>query len=361
MQQCETKRGTMRLSLVFHNLSSTVQISLRRGRRCSGKPTMGNNTDSGEVEYFCPDISDFTTISGAFFILIFIFSVTGNILLLCVLVLYEKLKNVTNLFVLNLAFSDIIFTVTLPFWAVQSLHHWVFGDFACKFMTAAYFVGSYSSVILLTAMTVDRFITVVLHIWPSKPVRRQMCAMAACAAAWTISIAASISDAIKVKETNSHKGYVCDSPFDDSDVKLGYYLQVSLLFFLPFVIIVFCYSAILKTVFQASNRKRHRTVIVVLCIVTAFFICWGPYNILLFIESIYKPKGCNALERFEIAFSICRILAFSHCCMNPLLYMLSQKLRRHLLQLLHCDCPQRKSRERSTGQSTFELKNLFNL
>uniref|UniRef100_A0A8C4DM43 G-protein coupled receptors family 1 profile domain-containing protein n=1 Tax=Dicentrarchus labrax TaxID=13489 RepID=A0A8C4DM43_DICLA len=292
--------------------------------------------DSGFGEHDC-GLFDFQTFSGVFYILLFIISVTVNIILLCVLIAYENLTNVTNLFVVNLACSDLVFTVTLPFYAADQLHHWVFGDFACKFMTATYFVGTYSSVILLTAMTVDRFITVVLHNWPSNHGRRQRCAMGTCAAAWVISIAAAISDAIKVKvETNQGlNGFFCVGPSNSSVVNVGYYLQVSLLFFLPFAIIVFCYSAILKTVLQASNRKRQRTVVVVLCIVTAFLICWGPYNILLFIATFYIPIGCYLTNRFETAYNICRILAYSHCCMNPLLYMLSQKLRRHLLKLLH--------------------------
>lgn len=313
---------------------------------------------SHDVVYHCDEMFDFETISGAFFILIFVFSITGNILLMCVLLVYVNLKNVTNLFILNLVCSDLVFTVTLPFWAVYHLHHWVFGDFACKFITALYIAGLYSSIILLTAMTVDRFITVVLH-WPSNPVRRQRCAQASCAAAWVISAAASVNDALKVKvETHMNNLFTCEDTSDGSDVNLGYYLQVSLLFFLPFAIIVFCYSAILKTVLQASNRKRHQTVMVVLCIVTAFFICWGPYNILLFIQSLYKPIGCYASERLYIAYSVCRILAFSHCCMNPVLYMLSQKLRGHVLHILRCESARRKKRERGIGQSTSVNQNV---
>ncbi|XP_071347578.1 chemokine XC receptor 1-like [Trachinotus anak] len=315
--------------------------------------TMSSTTD--DVEYLCDEIFDFTTISGAFFILVFIFSIAGNSLLLCVLVVYENLKNVTNLFVVNLACSDLVFTITLPFWATHLLHHWIFGDFCCKFMTAAYYVGLYSSIILLTAMTVDRFITVVLYNWPSNRVKRKRFAVGACVAAWVISIAASLSDAVNVKvETHWNDLIACESPSSDN---VGYYLQVSLLFFFPLVIIVFCYSAILKTVLKSSNRKRHRTVVVVLCIVAAFFICWGPYNILLLIKPLYKPDGCDATERLYIVYHICQILAFSHCCMNPLLYMLSQKLRKHLLHLLSCEKECRKNRERGTGQSSSVFQN----
>ncbi|KAL3988652.1 aconitate hydratase [Sarotherodon galilaeus] len=302
---------------------------------------------SGDAEYICD--TNVPTITGPLFILIFILSITCNSLLLCVLFIYENLKNVTNIFILNLACSDLIFTITLPFWAVDHLHHWVFGDFVCKVITAGFDVGLYSSVILLTAMTVDRFTTVVLHNWPISHARVKRCAIGACIAAWVISISASMSDAMKVKVENFYGFNYC---YDESENNLGRYLQVSLLFFLPFTIIIFCYSAILMKVLQGLNRKKFRTVAVLLCIVAAFFICWGPYHIVLLIKSLNTNKDCKVLKRLEVAYHICEMLAYSHCCMNPLLYMLSQKLRKHLLNLLRCEKVNRKKRERSTSLNT---------
>ncbi|KAF3698815.1 Chemokine XC receptor 1 G-protein coupled receptor 5 Lymphotactin receptor XC chemokine receptor 1 [Channa argus] len=314
--------------------------------------TMAYEDDS--MVYLCDRTFDFYTISSVFFILIFIFSVTGNCLILCVLVIYENLKNVTNIFILNVACSDLIFALTLPFWAVYYLHHWVFGDFTCKFMTAAHFIGLYSSVILLTAMTVDRFTTVVLQNWPNNRLKRQRCAKGACAAAWIISIAASLSNAISVKvETFQDNFTTCEASSEGSVVKLGNFLQVSLLFFLPLAIIVFCYSAIVKTVLQSSNRKWHRTLVVVFCIVAAFFICWGPYNMMILFSS-FEPDECKAAERWEIAFRICELLAFSHCCLNPLLYLLSQKLRKHLAQFLHGKNMWRNIREKGNANGSFQ-------
>ncbi|XP_026006801.1 chemokine XC receptor 1-like [Astatotilapia calliptera] len=299
---------------------------------------------SGLVEYMCD--TNVPTITGPLFILIFILSIIGNSLLLCVVFIYENLKSITNIFILNLACSDLIFTITLPFWAVDHLHNWVFGDFVCKVITAGFAVGLYSSVILLTAMTVDRFITVVLHNWPISHGRVKKCAIGTCIAAWVISILASLSDAMKVKvESWEGKNYC----YDESEDTLGQYLQVSLLFFLPFAIIIFCYSAILKTVLQGLNRRKFRTVAVLLCIVAAFFICWGPYHIMLLIKSLNTNNDCKVLKRLAVAYHICEMLAYSHCCMNPLLYMLSQKLRKHLLSLLRCEKVNRKKRERSTS------------
>ncbi|XP_039458598.1 chemokine XC receptor 1-like isoform X1 [Oreochromis aureus] len=306
---------------------------------------MTTNDGVSDPTHICED--NVPIFTGTFFILIFILSVIGNSLLLCVLFIYEDLKSITNIFILNLACSDLIFTITLPFWAVGHLHHWIFGDFVCKFVTATFFVGLYSSVILLTAMTVARFIRVVLPTWKSNRARRKKCAIGACVAAWVISISASLSDAVKVQVEHWYGKDYC---YYKSDENLGRYLQVSLLFFLPFAIIIFCYSAILKTVLQGLNRNKQKTVAVLLCIVAAFFICWGPYHIMLLIKSLDKSKDCKVLKRLAVAYHICEMLAYFHCCMNPLLYMLSQKMRTHLLNLMHCENVRRKNRERDTRQ-----------
>ncbi|XP_033960761.1 C-C chemokine receptor type 8-like [Pseudochaenichthys georgianus] len=232
----------------------------------------------------------------------------------------------------------------------QSLFRdWVIGHVACTFVTVTQIVGLYSSVILLTAMTVDRFITVVLHNMPRNKVRRQRFAALICAAAWIISISVSIYFANKVTVEDWGGRSMCLNLM--SYVDFDFKPLVSLLFFFLLSIIVFCYSAILKKVLQASNRRKHRTVVVVLCIVAAFIICWVPYTIMSIIQSLNVPENCNAFKR-EIALSICQILAYFHCCMNPILYMLSEKWRKHLLDLFSCKKVRRvRDGKRTTGSS----------
>lgn len=316
----------------------------------------GEDADLYYVEMLSCEKPAVDTISGAIYISIFVFSLVGNVLVLGVLLFGEKLKNVTSVFVLNLACSDLVFTLTLPFWAYYQLHDWVFGDYACKFMTAAYIIGVYSSVILLTAITVDRFVTVVLQ-WPNNPAKRKRFAAVSCAAAWIISAAASVNDSVKVKvETWSNQSF-CQDSSQDSEVNLGYYLQVLLLFFLPLAIIMFCYCVIIRTILRASNRRIHRPVVMILCIVAVFFICWGPYNIILIIKPFYQPENCNAIQRLYNAYSVCRIIAYSHCCLNPLLYMIPHTFRRHVWKVVCCRNSKKKERDVAVGQSTTTFHN----
>lgn len=289
-----------------------------------------DNYSSYDEALFC-DISNFETITGAIYIFIFVVSITGNFLVLGVILFSKKLRNLTGLYVLNLACSDLVFTLTLPFYAYYQIHHWVFGEYACKLVTAAYFIGVDSSVILLTAITVDRFITVVLH-WPQDPARRKRFVVTSCAAAWIISAAGSVYDAMKVKVETKWNLTSCEDLSVDSEVNAGYYLHVSLLFFLPFTIIVVCYSLILKTVLRAYNR-RTQTVVMILSIVAFFFICWGPYNILLLTKIFYEPHDCYSEEKMYVAYSIFRVIAYSHCCVNPLLYIIPRTVRKQILNI----------------------------
>lgn len=284
--------------------------------------------------YFCDeDIFDFAAFNGAVFIMVFILSFTGNIFIACTILLHKTHNTVTNLFVLNVVFSDLVFALTLPFWSVFSLHHWVFGEMMCKLVTVFYITGQYSSVLLLTAMTVDRFQTIVLQ-WPKNRDRRMRYGHASCAAAWLIGIGASMGDAINAKVTDYDGHWLCEDSSESDTITLGYYLQASLLFFLPLAIIVFCYVAILKKVLHASNRKQQRTVVMVLCIVVAFFICWAPYSVFLLVVPSVEVDGCSSRQRLLVAEFICRLLAFCHCCVNPVLYMSSQKLRKPVLDIL---------------------------
>lgn len=284
--------------------------------------------------YFCDDEGlDFAAVDGALFAVIFILSFAGNVFIACALLLQKTRNTVTNLFVLNVVFADLAFALTLPFWSVYYLHHWVFGTTMCKLVFVLYITGQYSSIILLTAMTVDRFQTIVLQ-WPKNCGRRLRCAQAACVAAWLIGVGASVGDARNAEVITYEDHWLCEDSSDSGTITVGFYLQVSLLFFLPFAVIAFCYSAILKTVLRASNRKKQRTVVMVLCIVVAFFVCWAPYSVLLLVSASVKEYDCSVKQRLSMATSVCRLLAFCHCCVNPVLYMSSQKLQKILWDFL---------------------------
>ncbi|XP_051985302.1 chemokine XC receptor 1-like [Xyrauchen texanus] len=281
------------------------------------------------------EVDDYQKTTAVSYAIIVCLSTLGNGLLICALTCYEDLKRATNLFMFCLSLFDLLFTLTLPFWCVELLHNWVFGTIACKIITGAYFVGIYGSLILLTFMTLDRFIVVVVRSnWLTRR-RRLICSQVACAGAWIISLVACLRDSMASKAELDHiDTYLCKSTHTEDD-NMGHYIQLILLFLIPFAVIVFCYTKILLTLMSTSTRKKYRTVILVLCIVTAFFVCWGPYHVVIVLMSVYTFDAC---EHYQLhgAFVVCRILAFSHCCVNPALYLFRGKFRMLVSRLLFC-------------------------
>ncbi|XP_054900195.1 C-C chemokine receptor type 8-like [Poeciliopsis prolifica] len=113
----------------------------------------GNNVcEKSEVKFG----ADFSVL----FSIVISLSLIGNILVLVILALYENLKSLTNIFILNLAISDLVFTSGLPFWVISHVWGLVFPDIVYKFLTFVLFIGFYSNIFFLTIMSgVYRYLT----------------------------------------------------------------------------------------------------------------------------------------------------------------------------------------------------------
>ncbi|XP_067851822.1 chemokine XC receptor 1-like [Heptranchias perlo] len=305
-----------------------------------------------------------TTFTAVLYSLVFIFSLVGNTLVLWILVSYEKLKSIADIFILNLAISDLLFAFSLPFWAVDHTHGWIFGNAMCKIMSSMFFVGYYSGIMLLTLMTADRYFAVVHALFAVRT--RKICyAVAASFVVWGISISATVpelifSGIIDYGERSISCGSIYPSESGHIWRLLGCYQQNLLFFLIPFAVIVFCYYRILNTVIRCKARRKLKTVKVIFCIVVVFFVCWAPYNVVIFLLSLSELQvpafsTCEVDKHLLYAFYICRNLAYFHCCLNPFFYaFVGTKFRKHLIQGVSKCLPWMKIRK----QQKYRLRSL---
>ncbi|KAG5841642.1 hypothetical protein ANANG_G00168790, partial [Anguilla anguilla] len=135
------------------------------------------------------------TFSGVLYTLIFILSLVGNSFLLWALLVREDLRKTTTLFLLQLAVSDLLLTLTLPFWAVYHLHHWVFGMPGCHLLVFLFFLGFYGYMAFLAAVTVDRYLAVV-HAVRMLRLPSRLCVALSSASLWLVCVIASIPEAV---------------------------------------------------------------------------------------------------------------------------------------------------------------------
>lgn len=297
-------------------------------------------TSTINYEYLTSDLCDPTGVNDfssqvlpPLYYMIFIVSVVGNGVVLFIMYKFEKLNTVTNIFLINLVVSNVVFTFTLPFQAVYHSSEWIFGEALCKLVNSAYYLGFYSSILFLTLMTFDRYLAVVHCVVSSK--RRRSCyAVLLSAVVWCISLVASLEPFFHftVEEYQIY-GTSCEDSSEGQWKVFGLYKQVVFFFLFPLAVFVYCYARIIVTVISTRIVGKHRTVRLVFVIVLMFFACWSPYNIILLINENKDSKACD--DSLDYALRITSNIARLYFCINPVFYtFLGKKFQNHVRRLL---------------------------
>ncbi|CAG11634.1 unnamed protein product, partial [Tetraodon nigroviridis] len=278
-----------------------------------------------------------------FYYINFLLSYLGNGLVLFIICKYEKLDTVTNIFLLNLVISNILFASSLPFLAIYHQSEWIFGNVLCKTVSSAYFIGFYSSILFLTLMTFDRYLAVV-HAIAAAKCRKRVYAIIATVAVWCISILASMKELVlrNVWESPSN-GLVCkESGYMESTMKVwrlvSYYQQFFGFFLIPLFTLMYCYITITIRILSTRMREKCRTIKLIFIIIFTFFICWTPYNVVIFLQAIQDSRGDeeeSCSETLDYALYISQNIAYTYCCISPVFYtFVGKKFQSHFRRLV---------------------------
>lgn len=86
-----------------------------------------------------------------FYSVVFIISACGNSLVLYVICQKKQKFNSTSIYLVNLALSDTLFTLTLPgritYYILQ--YDWPFGDLLCRLTTLLFFANTYAGILFI--------------------------------------------------------------------------------------------------------------------------------------------------------------------------------------------------------------------
>lgn len=302
---------------------------------CDGCESIDETCDKSSIIHFG---GIFTQV---FLSIVIILSLFGNILVIVILVKYENLRSLTNAFILNLAASDLFFTAGLPFWAYYHMYGWTLGEPACKAVTFVFYVGFYSSGILLILMTIHRYLAV-MNPLSDIVSTKGFYSVLATVFIWAVSaLIASPSFIFTEVQDQKYCDYV--NPYRSL---CGIYPQ-NILFLLSSVVFIFCYSQIMCRLLRpTAQRRKSKTLKLIFTLVVVFFVGWGPYNIVIFLQSWEflsqseanseeLVRDCHISKVLDYAFYVTRFFAFSHCCLNPVFYVfVGVKFKNHLLKML---------------------------
>ncbi|XP_028249285.1 G-protein coupled receptor 1 [Parambassis ranga] len=322
----------------------------------------------GDVEELKVDHSQKETmhiISVVIYIISFVLGLIGNGTVIWVTAFKSK-KTVNSIWVLNLAMADFVFVLFLPFYIDYILRdfHWDFGVAMCKINSFVSVMNMYASVLFLTVLSIDRYISLVHLNWSQKH-RTVERAWMVCGCIWVLAAILSCPALIFRDTVRLHDKVVCFNNFHTQDGHSGAMTHIIIVvirttvgFLLPFTAI--CVTGILLTIkvnrSQGSVRLSSfsRTVTAV---ILAFFLCWTPFHTFSLMElSIHSSFYLHNI--LKAGFPLATSLGFFNSCINPVLYMLMGKKVRHLLKRACLDMTKSSLRELSQSISATEVESV---
>ncbi|KAF3695043.1 C-X-C chemokine receptor type 4 [Channa argus] len=276
--------------------------------------------------------------------IIFILGIIGNGLVVIVMGYQKKCKNMTDKYRLHLSVADLLFVLTLPFWAVDAATTWYFGSFLCVSVHMIYTVNLYSSVLILAFISLDRYLAVV-RATNSQATRKLLANRVIYVGVWLPAAVLTVPDMVfaRVQSIGSSNfnltnesvesaasRTICQRTYPKNDnliwTVVFRFQHILVGFILPGLVILICYCIIIAKLSQGSKgqvlkkKALKTTVILIVC----FFSCWLPYCVGIFLDTLailnVLPSSCVLQQVVEKWISVTEALAYFHCCLNPILY-----------------------------------------
>ncbi|KAL6724380.1 hypothetical protein Aduo_019274 [Ancylostoma duodenale] len=196
------------------------------------------------------------------YFLFFILGLAGNILLIYVTLKNKILQSVQNMFILNLAASDVMMCLlSLPITPVTNIYkNWYFGNALCHLIPCVQGVSIFICTFSLGAIAVDRYILVVRP--HTKPLSRRG-AVIATLILWTLSFTVTLPYAFNMEMVDFSPqgvcGKFCTERWTTALARRSYTMVVMFSqFALPFTLMAFCYAHIFLVLNRRAKVKLRR-------------------------------------------------------------------------------------------------------
>ncbi|XP_043919901.1 proteinase-activated receptor 3 [Protopterus annectens] len=328
--------------LNHQNTSSSAQTNLTI-KTFSGSPTTTRKGNPPNTELEILDVKNDTAkylagplstkvIPAAYTVMIIV-GVPSNIITLWML--FSHTRSVpTRMLHINLAISDFLFCLMLPFKTAYHLNgnNWVFGEVMCRANTIMFYGNMYSSVFFLMLIGISRYLAIV-HPFTYKSLPKRFYITAACILVWLIIFLSMFPFALTHQQykINATQKITCHEVQLDtgemSHFQHYYFIFLAIFgFWIPFVVLVFCYTAVIRTLYNYDQKWLWYVRLSILVIVI-FAICFMPSNILLIIHHITKFQY-NQDNMYSIyLISLC--LGSFNSCLDPFIHFTMIQLTTH--------------------------------
>ncbi|XP_073320003.1 leukotriene B4 receptor 1 [Pagrus major] len=270
----------------------------------------------------------------------FLVGAPGNLLVIWTILRHVKQRSHTVVLILHLAAADLLVLITLPVWIYSLAQSWVFGEATCKAMVYVINACMYSSVFLITLMSVERFVAV-RYPFASAGWKRKKALDKVLLALWTIAFLFSIPvipTQIVGKEAGEEHCLFREYSSDTQEL-VCLLLETLVGYILPFSILVVCYGCLCSRITQMTFKSKRKSTVLIASVVVVFAICWTPHhigNVLSLVILATQDSFNKTAENLESVRSTMAFIAgamvFISSTINPILYMFAARSFRSSLR-----------------------------
>lgn len=340
----------------------------------------------------------------------FVVGLIGNCLIIFATLRYRRMQSVTNTFLSSLACSDLLIIFCIPVKLAKLFSYtWTMGAFICKSLHYMENVSAICSVLVLTAISVERYYAIVYPI-KAKSICTLRKARRIIFAIWISSVILGIPTIFAQTHLPvglNHEYFWCVKCWDEPGLwKFHEIYMFYVILVIPFCIMAFCYSIIcyelckiaerrfvmtsehalsrkstkkksndpiesfhltdLKENGTNDNRRNEKDNIMVkqviymlLAVVFVFAICWTPVLLLNILMSfnVLPSAPVGILKYMKTAF---HLMAYFNSCINPVIYgFMSKTFRQSFWRTLGC-CTKPEIIRRADS-STYRNSSRYNL
>ncbi|XP_070692816.1 proteinase-activated receptor 4 isoform X2 [Pempheris klunzingeri] len=275
------------------------------------------------------------------YLVAFCVGLPSNLLALWVLVFRTKPAPSTTLLI-NLTAADCLLLLALPFRIVYHFrgNNWELGEPFCRIVMAMFYGNMYGSVLCLALIALDRYIALV-HPFGARTLRSRRMSQYMTAAVWVVVLVAMLPLLV------SRQTYMLDElqittchdalPEEEHEnYFLPYFATLfTLCFLVPFMVVLFCHGAVLRTLLADGKRHGHAVRVTVLVLVV-FIVCLLPSNILLLLtyaDSSLEGDG----EDIYVPYMVSLAVSTYNSCIDPFIfYFVSVEFREKARSVLCC-------------------------
>nr|Q8HZP1.1 RecName: Full=B1 bradykinin receptor; Short=B1R; Short=BK-1 receptor [Tupaia minor]AAN16465.1 bradykinin receptor B1 [Tupaia minor] len=309
-----------------------------------------------------------------FILTICAFGLLGNLFVLSVFLLLRRRLTVAEIYLVNLAASDLVFVLGLPFWAqnIWNQFNWPFGDLLCRVVNGVIKANLFISIFLMVAISQDRY-CVLVHPMASRRRRRRRRARATCMVIWAVGALLSTPTFLlrSVSAVQDLNISACILLLPHQAWHVARIVELNVLgFLLPLAAIIFFNGHILASLrgqgevsqTRIGGPKDCKTTVLILTLVAAFLVCWAPYHCFAFLEFLFQVRavrGCFWEDFIDLGLQLANFFAFTNSCLNPVIYVFVGRLFRTKVWELYQQCTPRRPAPLSSSRRKEILRRFW--